>query len=105
MLTLTRVFNNITMNDVRFGFNRFSFRGSARFSLNPADFQIGNGISEPIGLPQINVAGAFDFGPRQMPQGRGDTSFVVSDTLALATSAGVAPISVDHNYENTYVQS
>jgi hypothetical protein len=42
-----------------------------------------NGISKPIGLPQINVAGAFNFGgPRQVPQGRGDSSFVVSDTLS-----------------------
>ena len=82
-LNLTNVFNNTTVNEARFGFNRFSFRGSARFALNPADFQIMNGISQPIGLPQINVAGAFSLGgPRQVPQGRGDTSFVVSDTLS-----------------------
>jgi len=87
-LNLTRVFNNTTVNEARFGFNRFSFRGSARFALNPADFQIMNGISEPIGLPQINVAGAFNFGgPRQLPQGRGDTSFVVSDTLSRLSGA------------------
>jgi len=87
-LNLTRVFNNTTVNEARFGFNRFSFRGSARFALNPADFQIMNGISETIGLPQINVAGAFNFGgPRQLPQGRGDTSFVVSDTLSRLSGA------------------
>jgi carboxypeptidase family protein len=69
-LNLTHVFNNTTVNETRFGFNRFSFRGSARSSLNPADFQIMNGISQPVGLPQINVAGAFNFGgPRQVPQG------------------------------------
>jgi hypothetical protein len=82
-LNLTQVFNNRTVNEARFGFNRFSFRGSARSALNPADFQIMNGISQPVGLPQINVAGAFNLGgPRQVPQGRGDTSFVVSDTLS-----------------------
>ena len=82
-INLTSVFNNTTVNEARFGFNRFSFRGTPRASLNPAESQIMNGISEPVGLPQINVAGAFNFGgPRQVPQGRGDTSFVVSDTLS-----------------------
>lgn len=82
-LNLTQVLDNSTVNEGRFGFNRFSFVGAAAASLNPADFQILNGIAEPVGLPQINVAGSFNFGgPRQLPQGRGDTSFVVSDTLS-----------------------
>jgi hypothetical protein len=82
-LNLTNVFNNKTVNEARFGFNRFSFAGSARAQLNPVSFQISDGINEPIGLPQINVAGGFNFGgPRQVPQGRGDTGFVVSDTLS-----------------------
>jgi hypothetical protein len=87
-LNLTQVFNNTNVNEARFGFNRFSFRGSARFELNSADFQIMNGINQAIGLPQINVAGAFNFGgPRQVPQGRGDTSFVASDTLSRLTGS------------------
>lgn len=82
-LNLTQVLNSATVNEARFGFNRFSFRGTNRASLNPADFQILNGITQPIGLPQINVAGALNFGgPRVLPQGRGDTSFVASDTLS-----------------------
>ncbi|HKE55413.1 MAG TPA: TonB-dependent receptor, partial [Pyrinomonadaceae bacterium] len=82
-LNLTHVFNNATVNEARLGFNRFSFVGSAAVPLNPADFQIRNGIDQPIGLPQLNVAGGFNFGgPRQVPQGRGDTSFIVSDTLS-----------------------
>lgn len=82
-LNLTNVFNNQTVNEARFGFNRFSFVGLSRAQLNPASFQISNGISEPIGLPQISVAGGFNFGgPRQVPQGRGDTGFVASDTLS-----------------------
>jgi hypothetical protein len=82
-LNHTHVFNNATVNEARFGFNRFSFVGSASAELNPANFQIMTGIAEPIGLPQINVAGAFNFGgPRIVPQGRGDTSFVASDTLS-----------------------
>ncbi len=82
-LNLTQVFSSFIVNEARFGFNRFSFRGSAGAPLNPASFQIANGISEAIGLPQINVAGAFNFGgPRAVPQGRGDTSFIASDTLS-----------------------
>jgi len=82
-INLTSVFSNTTVNEARVGFNRFSFRGTPRASLNPAEFQIMSGINEPIGLPQMNVAGAFNFGgPRQVPQGRGDTSFVASDTLS-----------------------
>src|SRR6185436_8223735 len=82
-INLTSVFSNTTVNEARVGFNRFSFRGTPRASLNPAEFQIMSGINEPVGLPQMNVAGAFNFGgPRQVPQGRGDTSFVASDTLS-----------------------
>lgn len=56
-VNLTTVFDNRTVNEARFGFNRFSFVGSARAQLNPVSFQISDGINEPIGLPQINVAG------------------------------------------------
>jgi len=82
-VNLTHVFNSATVNEARFGFNRFSFVGTARAALNAADFGIANGIDRPVGLPQINVAGGFNFGgPRQVPQGRGDTSLVASDTLS-----------------------
>jgi hypothetical protein len=82
-VNLTHVFNSATVNEARFGFNRFSFVGTARAALNAADFGIANGIALPVGLPQINVAGGFNFGgPRQVPQGRGDTSLVASDTLS-----------------------
>src|SRR5206468_3494441 len=52
--------------------------------LNPADFGIHNGITEAIGLPQINVSGAnLNFGgPNGFPQGRGDTTGVLSDTVS-----------------------
>ena len=82
-LNLISVLSQTTVNEARFGLNRFSFIGTARAALNPSDFQISNGITQPIGLPQINVAGGFNFGgPRQVPQGRGDTSFVAADTLS-----------------------
>ncbi len=56
-----------------------------------------NGITQPVGLPQINVAGAFNLGgPRQVPQGRGDTSFVVSDTLSRVSGAHSIKLGVEY---------
>ena len=82
-LNSTHVFSPDTVNEARFGFNRISFTAVAGAPLNPADFGIRNGINQVGALPQINVAGGLNFGgPSQLPQGRGDTSFVASDTLS-----------------------
>lgn len=40
----THVFNNATVNEARFGFNRIDFNVNPVTTLNPADFQIDNGI-------------------------------------------------------------
>lgn len=82
-LNETHVFSADTVNEARLGFNRISFTGLAGAALNPTDFGIRNGINQVGALPQINVAGGLNFGgPTQFPQGRGDTSFVASDTLS-----------------------
>jgi hypothetical protein len=80
----THTFGPALVNELRFGFNRFSSSSTPNALLNPADFGIHNGIIEPIGLPQINVAGGgLNFGgPAAQPSGRGDTTFVISDTLS-----------------------
>ena len=72
------------VNEVRFGFNRFSSSSTPNAQLNPAEFGIRNGVTQPIGLPQINVAGGgLNFGgPANQPSGRGDTTFVAADTLS-----------------------
>src|SRR5207302_5430240 len=51
--------------------------------LNPLDFNIKDGVTDSIGLPQISIGGGgVNFGgPAGFPQGRSDTNFVVSDTL------------------------
>jgi hypothetical protein len=51
--------------------------------LNPLDFGINDGVTEPLGLPQITVGGGGpNFGgPAGFPQGRADTTYVLSDTL------------------------
>jgi hypothetical protein len=72
------------INDVRVGLNRQSSSTEPNALLNPANFGIQDGISQPIGLPQMNIAGgALNFGgPSPYPSGRGDTTFVAGDTLS-----------------------
>jgi hypothetical protein len=72
------------VNEARFGFNRIHITFTPNVLLNPADLGINNGLNEPIGIPQIAIGGiGLNFGgPSGFPQGRGDTAFVVSDTLS-----------------------
>lgn len=83
-LNETHVFDPTLVNELRFGFNRIFFDASAGGQFNPAEFGIRNGINQKIGLPTINIAGELNFGgPNQAINGRGDTSFVLSDSLSL----------------------
>jgi hypothetical protein len=85
ILTLneTHIFGPALVNEARVGFNRIYFTAGAFAELNPTEFGINNGVVRSIGLPQINVAGAINFGgPIQLPQGRGDTTIVFSDTVS-----------------------
>jgi outer membrane receptor protein involved in Fe transport len=71
------------VNEARLGFTRFAIDGTPNVSLNPTSVGIRNGVDRAIGLPQFNVAGAFNFGgPATLPQGRTDTTFSVSDTVS-----------------------
>jgi hypothetical protein len=83
-LNETHTFTPTLVNELRFGFNRIHITFTPNTQLNPTDFGINEGINQAIGLPQINIGGgALNFGgPSGFPQGRGDTTFVVSDTLA-----------------------
>jgi hypothetical protein len=66
------------------GFNRVNITFTPNLQVNPADFGINNGVNADIGLPQISITG-FNFnlgGPAGFPQGRADTTVVVSDTLS-----------------------
>jgi len=84
ILTLSEVhtFGPNVVNEARFGFNRIHITFSPNSAqVNPSDFGI-TGVQGPVFLPQINVQGvALNFGgPAGFPQGRGDTTFVFSDT-------------------------
>ena len=88
-LNETHIFNPNVVNEFRFGLNRLRAATNPNAQLNPAEFGIRNGINEPIGLPQINVAGGnLNFGgPSPQPSGRGNTSFTFSDTLTVLRGA------------------
>src|SRR6266699_2824009 len=79
-LNETRTFSSNLVNEVRFGFNRIHITFSTNAKLNPLDFNIKNGVTDSIGLPQMSIGGGgVNFGgPAGFPQGRSDTNFVVS---------------------------
>ena len=78
------VFSPSMTNTIRLGYNRIHITFEPNRKLNSADFGINNGINAPIGLAQIDVGGGLlDFGgPSGFPQGRGDTTVVLSDTFS-----------------------
>jgi hypothetical protein len=72
-------------NTVRIGFNRIHLTFLPNALLDPAKFNITLPPGSPAatGLPDINVAGTLFFGgPNGEPQGRGDTTAVLNDTLS-----------------------
>ncbi len=86
LLTLneTTTISPTLVNEARAGFNRIHIVFAAANTLNAADYGINSGVNAPIGLPQISVNGAFAFGGiNGFPQGRGDDTIVLSDTLEL----------------------
>ena len=72
------------VNELSLGVNRLSSATLPNAALNPADFGIRGGINQPIGLPQISVAGgALNFGgPSVSPSGSGRTVLVAGDTIS-----------------------
>ena len=86
LLTLTdsHVFSPTLVNEARAGFNRIHIVFAAENTLNPAAYGINSGVNSPIGLPQINIGnGATEFGGiNGFPQGRGDDTITLSDTLS-----------------------
>ena len=82
-LNETHIFGPTLVNEVRFGFNRLNITFTPNNLTDPSTLGINVGINQEIGIPQITVGGiALNFGgPAGFPQGRADTTFVVSDTL------------------------
>ena len=77
----TKVFSNNLVNEARFGYNRIHITFLPIQNLSSADFGINSGVSL---MPQIIVTGALAFGGNNgEPNGRGDYTAVLSDTLNL----------------------
>jgi len=72
-------------NTVRLGFNRIHLTFLPNALLDPVKFNINLPTGAPVatGLPDINIANTLLFGgPNNEPQGRGDTTVALNDTLS-----------------------
>lgn len=79
----THTFGSNAVNEARLGFNRIHLTYTPAFAANPMTYNIDNGITTNVGLPQITVStlGLTFGGPSVEPSGRGDTVGVLSDTF------------------------
>lgn len=82
-LNETHVFSPAIVNEARLGFNRIHIVFAPESTQDPSTFGINNGVVGPFGLPQmsINSIGLTFGGIRNFPQGRGDYTAVLSDSL------------------------
>jgi hypothetical protein len=79
----THISGTAALNEARFGRSHLTGGTFPAAPLNPVDFDIGDGVTRSIGLPQMIVAGDLNFGgPGILPQGRFDTSYVFVDTFS-----------------------
>src|SRR5262249_22318256 len=78
-------FSPMLFNTVRLGFNRIHLTFTPNAVLDPAAFGINLPAGAPtkVGIPFMSVANAASFGaPVNEPQGRGDTTGVLNDTVS-----------------------
>lgn len=82
--SVDQTFTSTLVNEARAGFNRIHITFSPNATQNPQSFGIIDGKNFNSGLPQISIGGTgINFGgPAGFPQGRGDTTAVLSDTLS-----------------------
>jgi len=78
------VFSPALVNEARVGFSRIAISFVPNTAENPLDFGIQNGVTYNQALPQISVQdiGLNFGGPSGFPQGRFDTTGILSDTLS-----------------------
>lgn len=77
----TWVISPTLVNEARLGANRIFISFTPDNQSNPLNYNINDGVTTPIGLPQITVSGAFTFGSSAL-SARGDLTSVLSDTLS-----------------------
>jgi hypothetical protein len=78
----THIFTRALVNEARVGYNRIKINFDPNVKVNPKDLGINDGITTPIGIPQITITSlGLNFGgPANFPQGRTVTTWVGSDT-------------------------
>lgn len=83
-LNEVHVFSPNLVNEARLGFNRIAISFVPNTPENPLNYGIQNGVSYNQALPQISVSdiGLNFGGPSGFPQGRFDTTAILSDTLS-----------------------
>jgi Carboxypeptidase regulatory-like domain/TonB dependent receptor len=84
-LSETHIFTPSVVNEARFGFNRIAIAFDPATTIDPTSVGLGDGLSGKVGIPQTTLSdiGLVFGGPSGFPQGRFDTTGVVSDTLTL----------------------
>jgi hypothetical protein len=103
----THIFTPASVNELRFGINRTSGGNTPNAKLNPVDFGINNGVTQPIGLPQFMIAGGLNFGgPINQPAGRTDMTYVVSDSWSQLRSAHSLKLGGDYRqfFSNGFIK-
>ncbi len=80
----SHIFSSAVVNEFRLGYNRIHITFDPTNSLDPSSFGINNGHSGNFGLPEILIlSNNLDFGGVDtFPQGRGDLTSVISDTVS-----------------------
>ena len=81
---LDQTLSSSLVNEARVGFNRIHITFSPNDTRNPVAFGILDGNNFNAGLPQLSIGGTQVNlgGPGGFPQGRGDTTAVIADTLS-----------------------
>ncbi len=95
----THTFGTSMLNEARFGRSHLTGGTFPAAPLNPADYNIADGVTRAIGLPQMVVAGDLNFGgPGTLPQGRIDTSYVFIDTVSRAVGRHALTGGAEYRY-------
>jgi len=96
----TWVISPTLVNEARLGANRIHIVFNPDLLANPVSYGINDGVTIPIGLPQITVSGAFTFGSSAI-SARADLTDVLSDTLSWTHGSHTIKIGGEERRENS----
>jgi len=88
------------VNEARAGANRIHIVFNPDVLANPQSYNINDGVTTAIGLPQITVAGGFTFGSSSI-SARGDLTAVLADTLSWVHGKHTIRMGVEERRQNS----